>query len=59
MANRPKTERNQKIWDYYKKGYRYQSIANIYKMKISAVGMVITRMKKQETIPEYHHTAPS
>jgi len=47
MANRPKTERNQKIWELYQKGYRYQSIANIFKMKVSAVSMVILRMKRE------------
>jgi len=43
MANRPKTERNQKIWDYAQRGYRHQSIANIFRMKVSAVSMVIAR----------------
>ena len=43
MANRVKTERNQKIWDYWEKGYRQISIANMFKMKVSAVGMVIAR----------------
>jgi len=47
MPNRAKTERNEKIWEFYKRGYRYQSIANMYKMKVSAVGMVIARMKKE------------
>lgn len=43
MANRPKTERNQKIWEYWEKGYRQISIANMFKMKVSAVSMVIAR----------------
>jgi len=43
MANRPKTERNQKIWDYWERGYRQISIANMFKMTESAVGMVIAR----------------
>ena len=43
MANRPKTERNQKIWEYWQRGYRQIAIANIFKMKVSAVGMVISR----------------
>ena len=39
MANRAKTKRNNKIlelWDTGK-GWRQQSIANMYKMKLSAV----------------------
>lgn len=43
MANRKKTERNLKIWEYWDRGYRQISIANMFKMKISAVGMVIAR----------------
>ncbi len=43
MANRPKTERNQKIWDFWQKGYRQKSIANMFKMKESAVCRVIAR----------------
>ena len=48
MANRPKTERNQKIWDYWQRGYRQISIARMFKMKQSAVSMVILR-KRAET----------
>ena len=43
MANRPKTDRNQKIMEYWIKGYRQKSIANMFKMKESAVSMVIFR----------------
>lgn len=43
MANRAKTERNQKIWEYWEKGYRLISIANMFKMKVGAVSMVIAR----------------
>ena len=49
MANRPQTERNEKILEYWNKGYRQIAIANMYKMKLSAVGMVIFRAKKKET----------
>jgi len=51
MANRAKTERNQKIWEFYQKGYRYQSIANMFKMTVGAVNMVILRMKRQQEAP--------
>ena len=37
------TERNQNIWGYWQKGYRQISIANMFKMKLSAVSMVILR----------------
>lgn len=47
MANRPKTERNQKIWEYWEKGYRQVSIAKMFKMKESAVGMVISRERRR------------
>jgi len=47
MANRPKTERNQKILAYWEKGYRQKSIARMFKMKESAVGMVILRERKK------------
>ena len=48
MANRRKAERNQKIMDYWEKGYRQVSIANMFKMKVSAVGMVIARERLKE-----------
>ena len=49
MPNREKKERNEKIWEFYHdKGFRYQSIANMFKMKIGAVSMVISRMKKRK-----------
>ena len=47
MANRPKIERNQKIWDYWERGYRQKSIANMFKMKEAAVSMVIARERKR------------
>lgn len=43
MANRPKTERNLLIMHYWARGWRQKSIANMFKMKESAVGMVIFR----------------
>jgi len=43
MANRPKTERNQKILDYWNKGYRQIAIARMFKISVSAVSMVIWR----------------
>lgn len=46
-GNRAKTDRDNKIYDLYTKGYRYKSIVNIFKMKTSAVGMVIWRRKKE------------
>lgn len=45
MANRPKTERNQKIlelWDNGR-GWRQKSIARMFKMTESAVSMIIWR----------------
>ncbi|KKN21723.1 hypothetical protein LCGC14_0922630 [marine sediment metagenome] len=48
MANRPKTERNQKIWEYWdKKGWRQQSIANKFQITVGAVGMVLYRERKR------------
>ncbi|KKM14461.1 hypothetical protein LCGC14_1705900 [marine sediment metagenome] len=52
MANRPKTERNQKIWDYWEKGYRQISIANMFKMNESAVSMVILRERARRKTEE-------
>lgn len=44
MANRPKTERNNRIMELWAvKGWRQKSIANHMKMKESAVSMVILR----------------
>lgn len=43
MANRPKTDRNQKIMEYWVKGYRQKSIANMFKMTEKAVNQVIFR----------------
>ena len=47
MANRPKTERNQKIMEYWGRGYKQISIARMFKMKESAVSMVIYREKRK------------
>lgn len=47
MANRLKTERNQKIWEYWGKGYRQIAIARMFKMKESAVSMVILRERRR------------
>lgn len=52
MANRAKKERNQKIWDYWQKGYRQISIANMFKMKEGAVRMVIARERKRRKTDE-------
>lgn len=52
MANRPKTERNQKIYGYWERGYRQIAIANIFKMKVGAVGMVLAREKKRRAITD-------
>lgn len=48
MANRPKTDRNRKILEFWDKGYRQSSIAKMFKMTPSAVGMVIFRAKRRE-----------
>ena len=48
MANRPKTERNQKIWDFWQKGYRQIAIARMFKMKGNAVCMVIARIRAEK-----------
>ena len=47
MANRPKTARNQKIMEFWIKGYRQKSIANMFKMTESAVSMVILRERRK------------
>lgn len=48
MANRPKTERNQKIMEYWTiKGWKQKSIARMFKMTESAVSMVIHREKRK------------
>lgn len=46
MANRSKAERNEKILEYWRRGYRQIAIANMFKMKVNAVSMVIWRAKK-------------
>ena len=50
MANRPKTERNNKILDYWHKGYRQIAIAKMFKMEVSAVGMVIRRANARSKV---------
>jgi len=50
MANRTKTERNQRIWDLYQKGWRHKSIANMMKMTLAAVSQAIYREKKRRGI---------
>lgn len=51
-GNRKKTERNQKIYEYWLKGYRQIAIARMYKMKPSAVSMVIRREKQRREVEE-------
>jgi len=48
MANRPKTERNKKILEYWDKGYRQIAIARMFKMGVSAVTMVIWRARHKD-----------
>lgn len=43
MANRTKTDRNQKIMAYWERGYRQISIARMFKMTQKAVNAVIRR----------------
>ena len=52
MANRAKTERNQKIWEYWDRGYRHISIAKMFKMTESAVSMVILRERRRRNDTE-------
>jgi len=52
MANRRKTERDEKIWDYWEKGYRQAAIARMFKMKDSTVSMVILRERKRRALSE-------
>ena len=47
MANRPKTERNARIMEYWNKGYRQIAIARMFKMKVSAVNMTIRRERQK------------
>ena len=47
MANRPKTARNDRILRLWESGWRQKSIANMLKMKESAVSMVILRAKQK------------
>ncbi len=54
MANRPKTERNNRILKLWGEGWRQKSIANMLKMKESAVSMVILRAKHKGETNERH-----
>ena len=47
MANRTKTERNEKILELVNKGWRHVAIARMFKMKVSTVSVVIHRAKKK------------
>ena len=50
-VNRTKTERNEKILELAKKGYRHKSIARIFHIKnVSTVSMVIWRAKQKEKV---------
>lgn len=50
MANRPKTERNEKILELWRdgKGWRQASIAAMMKMSPGAVQMVICRHRQKD-----------
>ena len=48
MPNRAKTERNEKILELANKGWRYASIAKMFKMKVSTVSMVILRARHKD-----------
>ena len=51
VANRTKTERNNRIVELWESGWRQKSIANMLKMKESAVSMVLLRARrKRETL---------
>jgi len=43
-------KRNEKILELADKGWRYASIANMFKMKISAVSMVIHRARHRKEL---------
>jgi len=45
-----KPERNKKIMELIDKGWRYVAIANMFKMKVSAVSMVIHRARQKEKV---------
>jgi transcriptional regulator len=47
-VNRTKTERNAKIIELANKGWRHIAIARMFKMKTSAVGMVIWRARHRK-----------
>ena len=47
MANRTKTERNQRIMELWERGWLQKSIANMLKMKESAVSMVLLRARRK------------
>ena len=48
--NRTKTERNEKILELADKGWRHVAIAKMYKMKTSAVSMVIWRARNKTKV---------
>jgi len=50
MANRRKTDRNERIMRLWEKGWRQVSIANMLKMSVSAVSMVIWRENHRKEI---------
>ena len=47
MANRAKTERNERIVGLANRRWRYASIARMMKMNVSAVTMVIWRARQR------------
>jgi transcriptional regulator len=55
MANRTKTERNEKILELANKGWRHVAIAKMFKMKIGTVSMVIWRAKHKEKVLVEQH----
>ena len=50
MANRPKTERNEKILELANKGWRHVAIARMFKMKVSTVSVVLYRARHKEKV---------
>ena len=52
MANRTKTERNEKILELANKGWRHIAIARMFKMEVGAVSMVIWRARQKKMLVE-------
>lgn len=50
LRKKLKPEKANRIWTFYKKGYRYQSIANMFHIKLTTVGMVILRERKRRSV---------